>query len=133
MKITIFSDVTRLQYEYIRVSEYTEMSMDIPSIDELTLLHNNMCHAVGDPKRIQILYVLSEQPQSVNMLATALDSPQPTISRHLAILRERGLVLADRDGTSMIYRLTDTRIIDVLNIMRQMMRETLERRTQAIR
>jgi DNA-binding transcriptional ArsR family regulator len=107
--------------------------MPVPSIDELTLLHNTMCHAVGDPKRIQILYALSDGPQYVTALATALDTPQPTISRHLTILRERRLVIAERDGTSICYRLADSRIIDVLNTMRHMLKESLEQQTNTVR
>lgn len=106
--------------------------MTVPALDELTLLHDNMCHAVGDPKRIQILYALHECPRNVSALAEALATPQPTISRHLTILRDRSLVIAERSGTAVIYRLADTRIIEVLDTMRQMLRETFARRTSAI-
>mgnify|MGYP001268995044 CR=1 FL=1 len=106
--------------------------MAIPSLDELTLLHNIVCHAVADPKRIQIMYALHEQPRNVTALSEALASPQPTISRHLTILRERSLVVAERSGTSVTYRLADPRIIDVLDTMRQMLRESFARRTSAI-
>lgn len=60
------------------------------SLDELNLLHTKMCRVVGDPKRIQILYALAESPLSVGALTELLESPQPTISRHLAVLRESG-------------------------------------------
>jgi ArsR family transcriptional regulator len=106
--------------------------MAIPSLDELTLLHEQICQAVGDPKRIQILYALHEQPRHVTALAVALDIPQPTVSRHLALLRQRGLVLAERDGVSVVYRVTDTRILNVLDVMRQMLRDLVERRTDAL-
>jgi ArsR family transcriptional regulator len=102
--------------------------MPIPSLDELNLLHANICHAVGDPKRIQILYALHEQPRHVSALAEALETPQPTISRHLAILRERGLVVGVRDGATVVYHLPDERIIQVLNVMRGLLRETLGRK-----
>jgi ArsR family transcriptional regulator len=55
--------------------------MSFPSIDELRLLHDNICRALGDPKRIQMLYALDEQPRNVSALAAALDIPQPTVSR----------------------------------------------------
>lgn len=103
--------------------------MPIPPIEELKILHNNICMAVGDPRRIQILYALHDKPRYVSELAEDLDIPQPTISRHLAVLRQRSLVTADRDGAAMVYRLTDDRLIDVLDIMRQLLRDSLDRQS----
>lgn len=103
-----------------------------PSIDELTLLHNNICQALGDPKRIQILYALYEQPRHVTALAYDLNIPQPTISRHLRILRQRSLVLAERNGPAVVYRLPDSAIIDILDDMRQILRNTLARQSEIL-
>lgn len=106
--------------------------MAIPTLDELSLLHEQICQAVGDPKRIQIMYALHEQPRHVTALAELLDMPQPTVSRHLGILRQRSIVVTERDGAAVIYRLTDPRIIDVLDTMRQLLRDTLERRASTL-
>jgi ArsR family transcriptional regulator, zinc-responsive transcriptional repressor len=106
--------------------------MSIPGTDELQLLHEQICQAVGDVKRIQILYALHEQPRHVSALAELLEMPQPTVSRHLTVLRERALVIAERQGPAVVYRLADPRLIDVLNLMRQLLRDTLERRATAL-
>lgn len=98
-----------------------------PEIEELNLLHAHVCSALGDPKRLQILYALAEEPRRVSALAKDLDIPQPTISRHLAILRQRSLVNTDRDGVAVTYSLADTRIIKVLDIMRLVLRDALDR------
>lgn len=103
--------------------------MAIPTIDELKILHNNICMAVGDPRRIQILYALHEKPRYVSELAEDLEIPQPTISRHLAVLRQRAMVTSDREGTAVVYRLADDRLIDVLEVMRQLLRDSLERQS----
>ncbi|MCL4249593.1 MAG: winged helix-turn-helix domain-containing protein [Anaerolineae bacterium] len=106
--------------------------MNIPTLDELSLLHQQICTAVGDPKRIQILYALHEQPMNVSALADMLGMPQPTVSRHLGILRERSLVINEREGAAVIYRIRDTRIIDVLDTMRQVLRGVLEARASKL-
>jgi ArsR family transcriptional regulator len=106
--------------------------MAFPPLRELRLLHTNICKALGDPKRIQILYALDEQPRNVSSLASTLDIPQPTISRHLAILRQRSLVATERNGQMVIYRLADPRIIDVLDSMRTILRDSLERQSSAL-
>src|SRR5665648_1283692 len=48
---------------------------------EVNLLHASICQALADPKRILILYALSEGPKNVSELTEALDVPQPTVSR----------------------------------------------------
>ena len=106
--------------------------MAFPPLSELRLLHANICQALGDPKRIQILYALDEQSRNVSSLASTLDIPQPTISRHLAILRQRSLVVTERNGQMVIYRLADQRIIEVLDSMRTILRDSLERQSNAL-
>jgi ArsR family transcriptional regulator len=106
--------------------------MSYPQSGELRLLHNNICRALGDPKRIQILYALSEQALNVTALAAALDIPQPTASRHLAILHQRSLVVRERNGQAVIYHLADRRIIQVLDSMRVILRDSLERQSRAL-
>lgn len=103
--------------------------MPLVALNELKLLHRNICQALGDPKRIQILYALHEQPMNVNSLAEMLDLPQPTASRHLSVLRQRALVTTERQGTSVFYRVNDIRIIEILDVMRQLMRDILEQQS----
>ncbi len=85
---------------------------------EIDLLHRRVCYALADPKRILILYLLAEQGRFVNEIAEAMNIPQSTVSRHLRVLRERELVHAERDGTTILYTLTDRRIIEVIDMMR---------------
>ena len=106
--------------------------MEIPQIEELELLHANICQALGDPKRIQILYALHGEPRYVSALAEDLGMPQPTVSRHLQVLRQRSLVQTERDGQTVVYSLADTSIIDVLNVMRQILRDALDRQANAL-
>lgn len=106
--------------------------MERPSLDELTLLHASVCQALGDPKRLTILYALYERPRHVSQLAADLNMPQPTVSRHLQILRERHLVVAEREGATVVYYLIEPRVIDVLDTMRQILRDSLARQTGLI-
>ena len=87
-------------------------------VQEINQLHANICGALADPNRILILYLLSEGALNVNTLVEKLDLPQPTVSRHLKILRDRGLVTAQRDGQSVYYELADDRVIEALEILR---------------
>ena len=104
----------------------------LPTTQEMDLLHAHICTAVGDPKRMLILYALDERPRHVNELAEDLGMPQPTVSRHLRVLRQRALVVAERNGTAVMYRLADEQIIVILDAMRRLLRESLARQTEAV-
>jgi DNA-binding transcriptional ArsR family regulator len=92
---------------------------------EISQLEADFCFALSDPSRLLILYSLGDQPHNVTDLANALSLAQPTASRHLKILRDRGLVFAVRQGTSVTYHLADGRLIEALDILRTVMRERL--------
>jgi len=98
-------------------------------LEELAILQTNICQALSDPKRILILYALNEHPRHVNDLAADLGLPQPTVSRHLRVLRQQSLVLTEREGVWTNYRLADRRIIQVLDTMQQVMFDGLKRKT----
>ena len=87
------------------------------------MLHNRVCTALGDPKRVMLLYILAGKPRNVTELAAELAIPQPTVSRHLSVLRERSLVKTHREGTSVIYALGDPRVIEALDLLRALVRD----------
>jgi DNA-binding transcriptional ArsR family regulator len=92
-------------------------------IQELELLHDRICMALGDSKRLMILYLLSQGPRNVTALAQELGVPQSTVSRHLHVLRERGLVETQRENTSVIYSLADARLIEAMDLLRGVLRD----------
>lgn len=64
--------------------------------------------ALSDETRQKILVLLKQQPLSVGEIVRHFPLAQPTISRHLAVLRQAGLVRAERSRQKMIYRLVTT-------------------------
>ncbi len=100
--------------------------------EEATLLHANICAALADPKRILILYALSEKNANVSELAKMIKTSQPTTSRHLKILRERGMVIPERHGASVVYQLTDQRFIEALDILRSILRDRIRHQANLI-
>ena len=63
--------------------------------------------ALGDDNRLAILLMVHQQTElCVCELTTALDAPQPKVSRHLASLREAGLLETERRGQWVYYYLS---------------------------
>ncbi len=93
---------------------------------EITALHAGICSALADPRRILLLYALNDKPRNVSELADELGISQPTASRHLNMLRERGLVTARREGQSVVNSLADKRIIQALDLLREVLASNLQ-------
>lgn len=90
---------------------------------EATFLHAELCSALADTSRIMILYALNDHQLNVTELAELIEIPQSTASRHLKILRERGLVRPIRQGTSVVYHITDPRLIEALDLLRSVLHD----------
>ena len=99
---------------------------------EITQLHAEICAGLADPNRILILYELSQSPRNVTELSTNLKMPQPLVSRHLKVLRERGMVIPKRQGTVIQYSLADDRLIQALDLLRAVMRDGLAKRAELV-
>lgn len=99
---------------------------------EVNILHAEVCAGLADPKRIMILYELADGPKNVTQLASAIELPQPMVSRHLKVLRERGMVVATRQGPAVEYRLGDQRLIEALDLLRAVLRDHLSRRSELV-
>ncbi len=93
---------------------------------EVNQLHAEICAGLADPKRILILYALHEKPRSVNELVELLELSQPMVSRHLKVLRERGMVSTTRLGTSVEYTIADERLIQALDLLRSVLASKLK-------
>ena len=61
-------------------------------------------NAVAEPRRRDILNYLALQERPVGDVVAALELEQPSVSKHLRVLKDVGLVRARRDGRHMLYR-----------------------------
>jgi DNA-binding transcriptional ArsR family regulator len=75
---------------------------------------NRVYKALADPTRRRILALLRERPMTAGELAGQFELSWPTMSGHFAVLREAGLVQADRSGTTLTYRLNQTVLQEAL-------------------
>ena len=100
--------------------------MEPPNLaEEVSSLHAELCSALADPTRIMLIYALSEKPCNVGELAIQVGVSQPTASRHLKILRDRGLVRPTRLGPNVEYSLIDHRLVEALDLLRAILRDRI--------
>ncbi|MBI5933104.1 MAG: winged helix-turn-helix transcriptional regulator [Chloroflexi bacterium] len=97
---------------------------------EVIQLHAEICGGLADPSRIMILYTLAQSPRNVTELSSELNMPQPLVSRHLKVLRDRGMVTSERHGTTITYTISDHRLVEALDLLRAVMRDGLTKRAE---
>ena len=74
--------------------------------------------AIAHPLRLKILCVVGDQEVCVQEIVEAVGTSQSNISQHLAILREKSVLLTRKDANRVFYRVGDQRILQLVGMMR---------------
>ena len=77
-------------------------------------MNESVFKAMSDGTRRKIIELLKESPKTAGEISEHFSSAQPTISRHLTVLKNANLVVDQREGTYIIYRLNTTILQDWL-------------------
>jgi len=78
--------------------------------------------ALADPTRLCVLEALADGERSVSELSRDAGCQVPNMSQHLAVLRASGLVAARRDGSTVLYRLSDPRVLEAYRLIQTIAR-----------
>ena len=89
------------------------------------------CRAMGNATRLQILHILRERPMTVSEIMEELELNQSMVSRQLSVLRSVGVVSGKRNGNVMRYQITDEKISEVCDLVREVLLEQTQRQTLA--
>ena len=89
-------------------------------------LHARICQTLSNSKRLEIIDCLRDGELPVISLAEMISISQANLSQHLAIMREKGIVTARREGVNVYYRLSNPKITQACDLMRQVLLEHLE-------
>src|SRR4030067_1856349 len=86
-------------------------------------LHAELCKTLANPIRLEILSLLRDGKKSVSELAVLTGVRQATVSTHLAVLRQRGVVSTRREGINVYYDVANPKITKACDLMREVMFE----------
>jgi ArsR family transcriptional regulator len=70
--------------------------------------------ALSDPERRKILKLLQDGPLPAGAIAAEFEISWPSVSRHLGVLTNAGLVRHERNGQQVIYELTTSVLLDIV-------------------
>ncbi len=103
------------------------MEQDIPVFE----MQAELCQVLGHSIRLRIVNALKAGPMCVNELVATLETvSQPTVSRHLNMLRSAGVLLMQRRGMEVFYEIANPKIIGVCEMMRTILAERETRQVQ---
>lgn len=97
---------------------------DLPS-QEYFQSHADLCKMFSNANRLRIIDLIRDDERSVSAITEQTDIPQPTVSQHLNLLREQGVVSRRKEGVESYYSITDDRIFEALDIARAKTKEEL--------
>lgn len=95
-------------------------------------LQADLCAALGNSLRLQIIHLLKTEPLRVSTVSQNLGINQSTISRHLAILKRVGVLSATRYGTDVVYQIASPTVVNICDSMREALNEIETRRSEAM-
>ena len=92
---------------------------------ELQTFKAQFFRALAHPTRIRMLEILVRGGRTVQELQEALTLDQPMVSQQLAVLRNQGIVSAQKEGLSVRYTLRDPLVGELLDVARQIFNNQL--------
>ncbi len=93
---------------------------------ELYKLHAEICKVFSNSIRLEILNLLRNKSLSVTELIEKTKLSQANISQHLSIMKSKGIVVSNRKGKNIIYKLTNPKIITAFDIIRDILAEKVK-------
>lgn len=96
-------------------------------------VHAEICKTLGNAKRIEILNVLQDGELSVSEIADILGISSANVSQHLAVMKQKGILTARREGINIYYKVSNPKVNQACALMREVLLEQLEEGQKMVR
>jgi len=80
---------------------------------------SSILKALGHPARLEIVHNLMKDECNVDNMVKRLGIPQSTVSQHLRILQDRGIISPRKQGVITCYRVIDQRVRDIVELLKK--------------
>lgn len=87
--------------------------------------HAEMCKVFSHPKRLELIDILRNQEMSAGELGEKLGLTPANLSQHLAMMRERRLLVSRRDGNAVYYRISNPRLLQAFDLLQEILFEQI--------
>lgn len=93
--------------------------------DQIYVYHAEMCKMLSHPKRLEIINTLRESEMSVGDLSHRLGLSPANLSQHLAMMKERRILISRKEGNSVYYRINNPRMLTAFDLLREILFEQI--------
>ncbi|MGZ3525353.1 MAG: ArsR/SmtB family transcription factor [Thermodesulfobacteriota bacterium] len=94
-------------------------------MEKISELHADVCKIFSSAKRLEILNMLKDKEVSASELIEKTGLSKANLSQHMNVLRSKGVILTRREGINIYYRISNPKIIQACNLMREVLLEQL--------
>ncbi len=95
--------------------------------DQVYYYHAEMCKVLSHPKRLELINLLRDGEMNVTDLSRGLGLSSGNLSQHLAMMRERRILVARKEGNMVYYRIANPRLLEAFDLLRSILFEQIQR------
>ena len=100
--------------------------------DRIFEMQADLCRALAHPKRLKILHHLKNGEMTVGGMVKLIGGSQANLSQHLGVLRDRRLVTARRRGMNVCYAISNRKVADACDLIREALIESIEQERKSM-
>jgi len=95
-------------------------------MEKIFELHADVCKVFSNAKRLEILNTLREKERTASELIEKIGLSKANLSQHMSVLKSKGVVVSRREGLNIYYRISNPKIIQACDLMREVLLEQLQ-------
>lgn len=96
-------------------------------------LESDFLKTLAQPTRLKILYFLKDGEKCACKIIPEMKEEQSNVSRHLALLREQGVVEARKEGVSVYYKIKDMRVFTLLSLVDDIVKAQIKEKAKLMK
>jgi len=96
-------------------------------------LHSNICKALANPIRIEIIEILNDRELTFGELQTETGVLKSNLSQHLSLMVSSGILEQRKEGQNVFFKLSTDRIAKACRMMREVLIENIQKQSELIK
>lgn len=101
-------------------------------MEQIYELHADVCKIFSNAKRLEIINMLKDREMSAGELLEKTGLSKANLSQHMTVLKAKGVIITRREGVSIYYCISNPKIIQAFNLMKEVLLEQLEEKGKMV-
>jgi ArsR family transcriptional regulator len=101
-------------------------------MEKIFELHADVCKVFSNAKRLEILNTLRDREMTASELIEKIGLSKANLSQHMSILKSKGVVLTRREGVNIYYHISNAKIIQACDLMREVLLGQLQEKGKMV-